>query len=211
MAETEIRLDALPDRFAFLDPASSAKPGELKHVKARSAIVVIAPDWLGRIFVLDAWSGRVTIDELVERIYATEATWKLRVFGGEANAMQELFQEAIQRDARLRGKRLPLRPVHVPTRIEKDWRIRTILQPVIANGRLFLRPEMSSLRTEIASFPLSPIKDMVDALASAIKLVPPRPVQRENDKERQATLAYLRKTGAPPAVIEEYARQKTYR
>lgn len=206
-SEAEIKLADLPDRYAFLDPASSKKDGELKHVKARSAIVVIAPDWLGRIFVLDAWAARCSTDELIERIYATEATWKLRTFGGEANAMQELFQEAIQRDARLRGKHLPLRPIHVPTRIDKDWRIRTILQPVIANGRLFLRPEMSNLRTEIASFPLSPVKDCIDALASAIKLVPPRPVQRENDRERASLLAYLRKTGAPPAVLEEVSRR----
>lgn len=207
MAETAIKLEDLPDRYAFLDPASSKKDGELRRIKARSAIVVIAPDWLGRIFVLDAWAKRCSTDQLIEKMYATEETWKLRVMGGEANAMQELFQEAVMRDARLRGKRLPLRPVHQPTRIEKDWRIRTILQPVIANGRLFLRPDMTELRTEISSFPLSPIKDMVDALASAIKLVPPRAKKRNDDSELQNLLAYLRKTGAPAAVIEDVARR----
>src|SRR5262249_33303191 len=125
-SSAEIPLDALPDRYAFLDPASTRKDAELKHQKARSAIVVVAPDWLGRVFVLDTWAQRATIDEIVDRIYATEATWKLRAFGVEANAMQELFHEAIARDARLRGKKLPLVAVHQPTRIDKDWRIRTV-------------------------------------------------------------------------------------
>ena len=206
--ETTIKLADLPDRYGFLDPASSKKDGELKQVKARSAIVVVAPDWLGRIFVLDAWAKRCSTDELIERMYRTHEIWNLRVLGGEANAMQELFQEAVQRDARLRGRKLPLRPVHQHTRIDKDWRIRTILQPVIANGRLFLRGDMTELRTEIGSFPLSPIKDLVDALASAIKLVPPRATRRESDAELDKLIDYLRKTGAPMTVIEEVARRK---
>jgi predicted phage terminase large subunit-like protein len=209
--DSEIKLEDLPERYGFLDPASSKKEGELKAVKARSAIVVVAPDWLGRIFVLDTWAKRCSTDELIERMYRTHETWKLRVLGGEANAMQELFQEAVMRDARLRGKQLPLRPVHQPTRIDKDWRIRTVLQPVIANGRLFMRPDMTELRTEIASFPLSPIKDLIDALASAIKLVPPKPTRREADAELESLLAYLRKTGAPSAVIEEVARRRRLR
>lgn len=204
----EINLSDLPDRYAFVDPASSKKAGEkLKRIKARSAVVVVAPDWLGRIFVLDAWAGRCSTDDLIERMYQAHDVWKLRVLGGEANAMQELFQEAVMRDARLRGKSLPLRPVHQPTHVEKDWRIRTILQPIIANGRLFLQPGMTTLKTEIATFPTAPLKDCIDALASAIKLIPPRQTRKEKDEELNSLLSYLRKTGAPSAYIEEVARR----
>lgn len=203
--------EQLTERYAFIDPASSRKGLELKLVKARSAIVVIAPDWLGRIFVLDAWAARTSTDHLIERMYQTHEKWNVRVMGGEANGLQELFHEAVLRDARLRGKTLPLRPVHQPTRIEKAWRIRTILQPIIANGRLFLRPDMVELKSEIASFPLSPLVDMVDALAAAIKLVPQRQTRTEVDTELESKLAYLRKTGAPPAMIEEVARRGSFR
>lgn len=206
--ETKIPLDELPERYAFVDPASSRKDIELKRVKARSAIVVVAPDWLGRVFVLDAWAKRCSTDELIERMYKTHEMWKLRVLGGEANGLQELFQEAVLRDARLRGRSLPLRPVHQPTHVQKDWRIRTILQPLIGNGRLFLRDDMTELRTEITAFPLSPMKDLVDALASAIKLIPARVTRRENDEALERLAAYLRKTGAPPAVIEEAIRRR---
>ena len=203
--------EQLTERYAFVDPASSRKGLELKLVKARSAIVVIAPDWLGRIFVLDAWAARTSTDHLIERMYQTHEKWNVRIMGGEANGLQELFHEAVLRDARLRGKTLPLRPVHQPTRIEKAWRIRTILQPIIANGRLFIRPDMVELKAEIASFPLSPLVDLVDALAAAIKLVPQRQTRKEIDTEKEALLSYLRKSGAPPAQIEEVARRGSMR
>jgi predicted phage terminase large subunit-like protein len=208
--ETTIALSDLPERYAFLDPASSRKDNEHRLVKARSAIVVVASDWLGRIFVLDAWAGRCSTDALIERIFRTHEMWKLRVFGIEANAMQELFFEAVQRDARLRSKPLPLRAVHQPTHVTKDWRIRTVLQPLVAGGRLFLREDMLELRTELTAFPLSPVKDLVDALASAVKLVPRRSTRRETDQEVEKLLDYLRKTGAPPAVIEEVVRRKRF-
>lgn len=211
MADVKIKLADLPERYAFVDPASSKKDGELKRIKARSAIIVLAPDWLNRIFVLDAWAGRCTTDALIERMYETHEKWKLRVLGGEANGLQELFQEAVQRDARLRGRSLPLRPVHQPTRVEKDWRIRTTLQPIIANGRLFIRPEMTELRTELGAFPLSPLKDMVDALASAVRLIPPRYTKRERSQALEDKLDYLRKSGAPPHIIEEVARRGSMR
>lgn len=210
MAETQIKLADLPDRFGFVDPASSRKDGELKRIKARSAIVVVAPDWLGRIFVLKAWAKRCSTDELIEEMYRSHEQWKLRVLGGEANGLQELFQEAVQRDARQRGRSLPLRPYHQPTRIEKTWRIRTILQPVVGNGRLFLAEGMTELRSELTSFPLSPLVDMVDALASAIKLIPPRLSRgnKDTNEEVDILLDYLRRSGAPMQEIERVARER---
>ncbi len=174
--------------------------------KARSAIVVIAPDWYGRIFVLEAWAARCSTDHLIDRMFEVEDRWKLRVFGGEANGLQELFQEAVMRDARLRGKRLPLKPIHVSTRVQKPWRIRTILQKLILDGKLFLQPDMVELRTEIGNHPLTPICDLVDALASAVKMVPPTVTVTEASSAQKDMLDYLRKSGAPPFVIEEYAR-----
>lgn len=204
---SEIKLTDLPDRYGFVDPASSKKGSELKMTKARSAIVVVTQDWAGRIYVLDAWAARCSTDTLIERMYKTHETWNLRVLGGEASGLQELFQEAVLRDARLRGKHIPLRPIHQPTRIEKDWRIRTAIQPVIANGRLFVREEMTDLKVELANFPLSPMKDMVDALASAIRLLPPVRV-KQTSINNDELLSYLRKTGAPPEYIEAVARRR---
>lgn len=201
-------LDDLVERYAYVDPASGKKERELKKIRSRSAIVVVAPDPYGRVFVLDAWAERCSTDKLIERMYATHDKWKLRLMGGEANGMQSLFQDAVLRDARLRGKPLPLIKIFLPTAIDKDTRIRNILQPYIANGRLFIRDDMVELKTEIQGFPLSPFKDCVDALASAVKMVPPRPTRAEKRQRDDEYIDYLRRSGAPPWHIEQVARAR---
>ena len=55
---------------------------------ARSAIVTVARDPLGRVFVLDAWAAKCPTSQLIERIFAVYAQWMPAVFGIEANAMQ---------------------------------------------------------------------------------------------------------------------------
>jgi len=60
---TRIRLADLNDRYGFCDPKQ-----RVKRLRARSAIIVIAVDSVGRIFVLYAWAGRIPTDRLVEKI-----------------------------------------------------------------------------------------------------------------------------------------------
>lgn len=195
----------LADRVAFCDPASG-KSLALKRVRARSAIIVCAQDALRRIFVLHAWADRCSTDKLTTTIFKVNLDWRPKLFGIEANAMQSLYGDMVRREAKASNQpRLPLVPVEQPTRIDKDWRIRSILQPVIAEGRLFLRPDMYELKSEITTFPVNPIKDMVDALASAVALLPKRAVQRQRREESAARLAYLRETGAPDEYIEDVA------
>ena len=204
----EVQLENLTERYAFCDPASAKKERELHKIRARSAIVVVAADPYDHIFVLEAWAQRTSTDKLIEKMYDVHERWKLRVLGGEANGMQSIFQDAVIRDARLRGKQLPLHKVEVPTRIDKDTRIRNILQPIIGNGRLFVSDDMTELKTEIAGFPLTPYKDLIDALASAIRLIPPRTTRPERDHETDELLAYLRNSGAPASYVEEQARKR---
>jgi hypothetical protein len=200
----ELDLSLLSTCYAFCDPAGKRKPGEtLKRVRARSAIIVVAPDHLSRIFVLYAWAKRCSTDEMIEQIFETQERFRPRIFGVEANAMQSLFADAIRRESRMLQKRIALLPVTQPTGIDKDFRIRAALQPVIAWGRLFIQEHQTDLLHELTSFPMSATKDLVDALASAIALVPQKPTRRQHDEEIQKLAAYLRNSGAPAAYIEQ--------
>ena len=207
----EIPFSDFTERYAYVDPASGKKASEMKKVRARSAIVVIAPDWMGRVFVLEAWAARCSTDDLIEKMYSVHDAFKLKVMGGEANGLQSLFQDAVIRDARLRGKQLPLQPIMQPTKIDKDWRIRNRLGPVLSSGRLFVRDDMTELKTEIAGFPLTPFKDLIDALASAIALMPVRATRPEKDRETEKLLSYLRQSGAPASHIEKVHRERMAR
>lgn len=194
---------------AFLDPHGGKADASHRRLSSRAAIVVVTRDSLDRVFVLHAWAQRVSTDALMDEVTRVADAHNVRVFGCEANGLQGLFADAILRDARLRGRRLPLQPVYQPTHQEKDYRIRTTLQPRIGAGRLFLdrtQPGQLELQHEIVTFPLNPLKDMVDCLASACRLLAPVAARRERDVELEAKLAYLRRTGAPPQLIENAMR-----
>jgi hypothetical protein len=121
--------------------------------------------------------------------------------------MQSLFADLVTDAAQKRMKRIAFIPVTQPTRIDKDFRIRTTLEPVIADGRLFTMEKHSELESEIRSFPTGMTKDLVDCLASAITLVPRRPLPQQQNDEAQHLASYLRNTGAPTWYIEKRIKE----
>lgn len=199
-APNEIPLQSL-DKVAFLDPAGGK--AQTKKTSARSAIAVLGQDAYQRIFLLHVWCGRVATQELVRMMFEINTNFRPRVFGGEANALQHLFQEAVKIIAKDRAEQLPLLPVEHSTRIDKDFRIKTTLQPVLAEGRLIARKDQHEFLAELGGFPMYPTKDIVDCVASAIQLLPQRPRRKQKDEEAEALAAYLRKTGASPQYIEQ--------
>lgn len=189
----------------FCDPAGGKKKSEtLKRQRARSAIVTVGmePD-LGRIFALQAWGARCTTDQLIDKIIEVNSAWRPRTFGVEANAMQSLFADALSREARMKGIRLPVLQVQQPARVDKDNRIRDALQPLLSQGRLFLHPDMHELIVEMRGFPTAQTKDIVDALASACALLPRRTAKAQSRADGEQLVRYLRDSGAPAWYIEQ--------
>jgi hypothetical protein len=189
----------LVDTVGFVDPASSK--AILKSQRARAAIVIVSQDRFRRIFVRDCWAEATTANALIEAIFRLNALWRPRPFGCEANAMQILFAEAVLREARQRDITLPLVPVYQPPTQKKHFRIRQALQPVVAAGRLFLQPEHRELLHELTTFPQHPRVDLVDALASAVTLLPKRTLPQQAADDRAGLIAYLRATGVPDQAI----------
>ena len=199
-----MKISDLQPTYSFCDPASGEQ--SIRRVASRSAIVVAAPDSLGRIFVLHAWAARVSAGDLMDRIYAVNDRYHPRAFGIESNGLQSLYKGAILRDATIRQRRLPLVGITQPTKTVKDNRIRHYLQPLFGFGKLFLRKDMVELQHEIVTFPMNPIKDLIDALASVCGMIPPAKPRRMADQGLEAELEYLRRSGAPPSEIS--ARSK---
>lgn len=202
----KILLSDLTERYGFADPASGKT--QLKGVRARAAIVIITIDYLKRIFVLLAWAGRIQPSKLRDKIIETATEFKVRKFGIEANAMQTLFASLVRDKAREDQNYVPLVPIHQPTKIDKDFRIRTSLQPVIADGRLILGVNQYELKSEIESFPTGRTKDLIDALASAISMIPKRRDKAAKSADVESLAAYLRDTGAPNWYIEQRIREE---
>mgnify|MGYP001570931418 CR=1 FL=1 len=195
--------------WAMLDPGSGKTRDQLKRTSARSAFVVVASDWLRRVFVVEVWAGRVATGVLVDKIIELNRKWQPRAFGIESSAQQSLFYDQLIEMMRIKGVRVPLQGITQPTKIEKDFRIRSAIQPFLGNGRLFVPdtgdPFIIELENELRSFPVGKTKDIIDALASVLTMIPQIQPAREVDEERAARVEYLRSIGAPPGYIEQVA------
>jgi len=205
--QERIKLDELRERYFFVDPAGEKTI--LRRVASESAYVGVAVDDIGRIFVIEDFAGRCSTEQLVDKIYAVNDRWHPTRIGIEEVGTQQLFVAMVRRDARLTKRPMPIVGVAQPTRQDKDFRIRTILQPIIADGRLFILKGSMALRQDIAVFPSSIKKDRIDALASCIRMVPPRRANRDRDLELESRLSYLRESGvSAEQILDEIRRSQ---
>ena len=79
-----------------------------------------------------------------------------------------------------------------------------MLNPLFNHGRLFLLSNQHDLHRELTSFPMSPLVDLVDALASACAMIPPKPKPpAENADEAAEVAKYLRDQGVAPHIIHQ--------
>ncbi len=199
---TRIKLDVL-DIYAFLDPAGKKKGTDsLKKVRANTAIVIIGVDPLQRVIVLEAWRAKTSAAATTKQVFDLNDRWHPKIFGCEANAMQELYADMLLMEAQRQNVRINLVPITQPTNVDKHWRIRTVLNPLLNHGRLFLLPNQHDLHRELTSFPMAPLVDLVDALASACAMIPPKPKPPAESADEAADLAeYLRNQGVAPHLI----------
>ena len=199
---TTVALADLTDRVGFIDPAGGK--AALKRTASRSADIVVAQDAAMRVFVLHAWAGRIPTTAHTDRIFKLVDDWKPLQLGIDASAMQSLYYDSLMREARQRGKRLPLLAVKMVT--DKTAYIRSVLQPVVAEGRLFVQAGQRELWQEIEAFPSGMTMDLADALAHAIALLPKRPAVQQAHEERSAHLRYLEQSNAPRYYINQVAK-----
>jgi predicted phage terminase large subunit-like protein len=203
----KVKLSDLPEKYFFADLASGKKSmAELKRVRARQAICGVAPYYFNKrryCFVIYAWAGRLSTPEFKKKLIDIHDKWQPTRFGLEANAMQSLFTDTVIDEVKRSGERVRFVAIDQPTKIDKDWRIRTALQEPIANHEVFLLHTQTELQTEVVGFPTAATKDVIDALASIFYHLLPkkRKPEAENKDETDALAEYMRLSGATPAEI----------
>lgn len=185
-------LSDLKETYACLDPAST-KVKVVGKEGARPAISVVSADADGRIFWRYSWAKRVDINLLVEQIHFVQTFYQPSLFGCEANAMQSLFADMLDRESKFRNQTLPLVAITQPTNIDKVFRVRTLLHPVIGQGALLIGPDVPDEHVkEVISFPTGKFKDVPDVLASCIELVPERSTQAEVEEKAESASRWSR-------------------
>ncbi|MEE9586119.1 MAG: hypothetical protein V3W09_04385 [Nitrososphaerales archaeon] len=191
----------LVKRYAFLDPASGKTNQKVKRLRARSAIACIGLDYLWRIYVLYTWAARVSPSKIIEQTLWVNEEFHPTIFGVESNAQQYLFATQIEQAARAKGQHFPIAYVDQSSMVHKENRIRSVLEPVIFQGRLCTQESQIEAEGELSAFPTGRTVDIVDAIASAIALAPPMRIKRVLNSEAEELASILRKKGASPREI----------
>lgn len=153
------------------------------------AIIIAAYSPLNQLFVLDAWSRRVQPDTFVQQMYEMWEYWQPRVCGVE-KAGQQSIAFYFRLLANERKTYINIVPLQHKNR-EKTARIRKAIQPIIREGRLYLRKAQAVLQHQIRFHPDLDNDDEIDALAYVTELVITPASQKEQDDEEEAKVKVL--------------------
>jgi hypothetical protein len=132
------------------------------------AIVVSAQSPKDQVFVLESWSRRVPPDGFVDMIYEMWSRWQPRVLGIEEAGQQSTRHYFNKKARELRV--YVFQQTIKPKNRDKSSRIRKALQPIINQGRLFVRHEQTVLRRQVQFHPDLDNDDELDALAYGAEL-----------------------------------------
>lgn len=160
---TVVPLD-LGEVYIAVDPAFSK---DALASKAAINVSFAAPD--GNIFILESIGMRMGTDALIDKICELCVKYKdyLRKVGVEKVGQQQSFIDYLVKEMRRRGIYRRVEPLPPGSRSSKEARIRSILQPYFGQRRIWLQVNQTGLLGEFRKFPLSEIKDELDAMGYA--------------------------------------------
>lgn len=192
----------------FVDPAARPRREQkVRKTRARQAISVIGATNSSkyRVFSLYAHAAREPTSIFRDRIIDVYGQYQPQRCGIEANALQSLFGDLAREKAEeVFEGRVKMFPVTQPTDIDKDFRIRSIIQPLLNEGRLYIPDDQLELLSEVKGFPTAATKDLIDALAAACALIPKTSSEHAQKRQVEEVARYLRNKGHP----EDYIRHR---
>lgn len=153
------------------------------------AIIVGAYSPLEQLFILDTWSRRVSPDAFVQRIFEMWEQWQPRALGIE-KAGQQSTSFYFKKLARERKTYINVVPLFHKNR-EKTMRIRKAIQPIINEGRFFMRKTQTMLQHQIRFHPDLDNDDELDATAYLTELVITPASQKDHEEEDAAAQKIL--------------------
>lgn len=172
--------------FSELDIVGAFDPSiEEKPTASKRAITFWGIDSKERCFLLDCYASRDSLDKVLDVMSEMHAKWQPRQFGVEKAALQRVFIWVIERENRAKGRYLSCTPISVSGSRNKDSRIRDAIQPVAAEGRMFVRKSMMDFVQEFVDFPQGRNKDILDSTAMCFQMLRAPATEAETEAERE--------------------------
>jgi len=200
----QIKLEALGRPYAYLDPASGRK--QARRPGARSALVVVCHAPPAFVYLHYVWAARASTTEITEQVFFVHATFSPVQIAIETAGQQYLLYSHLVDESLRRGIRVPLVEGKQYSEDAKDARISESLQPLIAQGRLVIQSHQLEAKQELTDYPRGATKDILDALAGAISIMPKPQAVLGHQDPRQAVLEYLARAHVPLHIRERFER-----
>jgi len=149
--------------FTGVDPASSTK-----KTADYSVIFNLAIDDDNNRFVLPYYRKRATPLELADAVIHNFKTYKSSKTRIESVGYQEMLRQYIKEESEKLGMFIPGLEIKENPRTRKSYRLES-LQPLFANGKVYLSKHMDALEGELLLYPRGKNDDLLDGFFYANK------------------------------------------
>lgn len=152
-------------RVLFWDPALTER--EMKK-RSRNAMLCMARDNRGRLFVLDAYAEFKNPAFLYSKFIGMHQKFRVAKAAVEDAGFQRILIHPLYQRMKEMNYHFPVEG-QAPLG-EKDARIRTLI-PFVETHDLYIRRGLTDFIEEIRGFPVFPTKDLIDAAAATLALL----------------------------------------
>lgn len=171
--------------FSLCDPAVS------QSTKADYSTVIVVGitvnnDW----FILEVRRGKWTVGELINNLFSVQSDWQLTGQSVEVIGVGAGLEESIQAEEDRRNIYLPITYIKSRNNIQKDQRIRSVLQPRFERGKIYIKEDMLGrveLEEELLNFPRARHDDIIDPLSDLDEIgfapTPDQAFEKEPDSQ----------------------------
>jgi phage terminase large subunit-like protein len=140
-----------------------------------TGITVAGLDVKNRIYIMETVKKRMNPDEIIDKLFFLQKKWGGAV-GIENVAYQRMLILEMRKQMLLKNAWFTL--IEIPSRGEKEARIRATLQPRFASNlggtdSIFHHRSMADLETELITFPSGLNDDLTDSCSMAVSVLSP--------------------------------------
>lgn len=151
------------------DPAISER-----STAARTAIVVMGMSPYQKMVLLEYWCGRQGDPaKIIDTYLGMAHFWQPRCIGIEMVAYQKALEPYTQKAMADRGEYFTIVNLKPDRNEKKEQRILS-MQPYFRSGQIYIQRGMTEFIEEFETFPLGRTRDILDAMAYAVRLLTPQ-------------------------------------
>lgn len=151
-----------------------------------TVIIAIGADAMNNIYVLEYTREKLDPYEASSELHRLCCQYQPLAVGLETTAYQKAFQYVFEEAMRETNNYFVINEIRPD--MDKNRRLKTILQPRFKAGKVYMKKEHTELQHELLTFPKGKHDDVIDALATGVQMAQPSyasmPLKVDTPKKR---------------------------